>query len=205
MPVRVFVSLPAALFIALSAAAAVATPAPPTLDEAERKSLEAGEVLTKARVVQPHDATLARAMGLIDAAPAEVWRHIDECQHFKEFVPRVVESDVLAREGEHIRFRSKVDMPFPLADIESELKCRHRVYGGDIYERRWKGVSGPMKVNEGSWRIFPWPGGRTLVVYTARVAPEMKVPAKIRALAQKATLPKTVLALRERATSGKTP
>ena len=196
------------VIIAMVAPRALAgTPTPPRIADDERTQLEAGKVVTRARVVQPHDATLARAMAVIDATPEQVWQHIDACEHFKEFVPRVVVSEVLSREGEQIRFRSRVDMPFPLRDIESELLCRHRAYGGAVYERRWKGLTGPMKVNEGSWRIFPWTGGRTLVVYTARIAPEMKIPPKIRMMAQRITLPKTVTALRERVTqtSGREP
>lgn len=182
-----------------------ATPTPPRLSDDERSQLEAGEVLTRARVVQPHDATLARAMAVVDATPEQVWQHIDACEHFKEFVPRVVVSEVLSREGEEIRFRSKVDMPFPLPDIESELLCRHRAYEDAVYERRWKGTSGPLKVNEGSWRIFPWSKGHSLVVYTAHIAPKMKIPPKIRMMAQRITLPKTVKALRERVIQASAP
>jgi len=201
VPLRTVVLLGALVSVlGIGASFAQAQPKPPTLSEAQKQKLEAGEVLTRARLVQPHDATLARAMGVIEASPEDVWRHIDRCEHFKEFVPRVVESEVLSREGEILRFRSKVDMPFPLKDIESELKCRHRDYGGKVFERRWKGLTGPLHVNEGFWRIFPWPGKRTLVVYTARIAPRARIPAKLRVAAQRITLPKTVLALRKRAT-----
>lgn len=170
------------------------------LSKDDKARLDKGEVIVDAREVGEHEATLARAIGIVDAPPAQVWKHIDRCADYKEFLPRVVDSEELSRDGEKVKCRTVVDLPFPLGSLESRLNCRHRKLKGDRFERTWKFYEGAYYVNEGRWRLSPWGDGgkRTLVEYTIKVAPKMKLPSTLRREAQKMTLPKVIDAVRKR-------
>ena len=172
----------------------------PELTEDERTRLEAGEVLIRIVAIKDGEgAVAARAIGLIDEPPARVWPHIDQCARYKEFMPRVVESRELKREGSRVDCFVKLDMPFPLADLWSKTEGRHdEIEGG--YRRRWRFVEGPYKINQGSWTILPWTpaGDKSLGIYRIKVLTEMAVPPSFVRQGQRRSLPQLFEALRKR-------
>lgn len=188
--------------IGLTLVLATSVAAGPKLTDEQRTKLEAGEILTRVKDVEPHSATLAHAVGIVDAPPAAVWKHIDACGDYSKFLPRVAESEEMSRKGEDVVCRTVVSFPFPIGDVPSEMACRHRVLGEDRFQRQWKGIKGPYHVNEGSWNLFPWGEDkkRTLVVYSIKVAPEVQIPQALRRKVQEMTLPNVIEAVRKRVT-----
>lgn len=162
----------------------------------ERARLERGEVL-----VAVQDVTTARAAVVIAAPPAEVWTHIDRCADYDEFLPRVEQAEELARAGTEVTCKVVIGLPFPLPSLWSVTVARHRAEGGGRYRRTWRTVDGSYEVDEGSWTLSPYGGSgdRTLLEYAFRVVPKSSlVPASIRRLAQRQTLPQVLDAVRAR-------
>lgn len=162
----------------------------------ERARLERGEVL-----VAVQDVTTARAATVIAAPPAEVWRHIDRCAHYDEFLPRVTQAEELAREGDEVTCKVVIGLPFPLPSLWSVTVARHSAEDGGRYRRDWRTVDGSYEVDEGSWTLSPYGGSgdRTLLEYAFRVVPKTSlVPAAIRRAAQRQTLPQVMEAVRAR-------
>lgn len=192
-------SLSGLLLLALLVGSGTAGAAP-KFTEDERTRLEAGEVIITVRDLDGGDVTAARAVGVVDAAPAAVWKHIDDCGSYEEFMPKVKEAEELSRKGSDVTCKLVVGMPFPLSDLWSVTIAKHEAKKGDRYRRKWRATEGSYKLNEGSWVLSPWNGSheRTLLVYTIKVAPKASIPAGIRRAAQQQTLPDVIKAVRLR-------
>lgn len=178
------------VLIAYSAGAAA------DLSPDERARLERGEVLVDVR-----DVTTARAIAVIGAPPAQVWTHIDRCADYDEFLPRMTQAEELAREGNEVTCKVVISLPFPLPSLWSVTVARHTAEGSGRYRRDWRTVDGSYEVDEGSWTLSPYGGSgdRTLLEYAFRVVPRTSlVPASVRRVAQRQTLPQVMEAVRAR-------
>ncbi len=129
------------------------------------------------------------ARGVMDVPAKKVWQIVSDCAHYKEHMPRVAASELLKQEGNVYTCKVTVSMPFPLSDLTGVTRAVHEESAAGM-ARRWTLVSGDYKVNEGSWEVKPLDDGQSsLVVYTVHAEPNTAVPAAIRELAQKKTLP----------------
>src|SRR5690242_16091084 len=60
--------------------------------------------------------TKARAVGLLDATPDEVFRVATDYARYTEFAPRVVSADVVDRQGDQRAFvMMKTNLPWPVS------------------------------------------------------------------------------------------
>lgn len=167
--------------------------------EADRKRLEAGEVLIRRFDVAGSDLPRMRAVGLIGAKPEKVWPFIEKCADYKKYMPRVMESAELSRDGGVIRCRVKVDMPWPFGDLEAITRATHTIEPGKRYRRSWSLESGDYKRNDGVWTFTSYGegGAQTLGVYELHVEPNISLPAAIQRKASASTLPKLFETLRD--------
>lgn len=170
------------------------------LDEKTKFRLERGETVVETFDVPGSPVPRVVVRGIIEVAPAQVWKHIDQASSYTEFMPRTKEAVELSRDGDIIRSRVTIEMPFPLKNMTAITQARHTVEEGKRYERAWELVEGDYHTNQGSWVLVPYAGdaNRTLVTYQVHAHPKMRIPKKIQALAQERSMPRIIEALRQR-------
>lgn len=136
----------------------------------------------------------------LDVPPRKVWAIIGDCSKYKGRLPRVKAAKLLKHEGNKFTCEVTIEMPFPLSDLTAVTEAVHEE-SDKLMARRWKLVRGDYKTNEGSWVIKPADaeGKTSFVTYTVHAEPNTMVPAAIRELAQKKTLPDLMARVRREA------
>ena len=183
----------ALLFLAALVAPAIALEA----DEARR--LEAGELGVMRHEVPGRSVPRVEARALVQAPPEKVWPIIADVAHYKDWMPRVLESEVVSREGDEIVSRLVLDMPFPFGDLTSLTTVVHTVEPGRLYKRVWRLRGGDFLENAGSWTLEPHAEGRaTRITYEILSEPNVPLPSFILESAQRTSLPELFTRLRDR-------
>src|SRR5690606_17626449 len=111
-----------------------------------------------------------------------VWPVIVDCGAYKNFLPRLAESELLEQKGDTQRCRTLLDSPWPVKDLETYSKVKLTVEPGRRWVRSWTLEKGDFDRNDGAWTLTPFDekGTRTLVVYEAATQPHTSVPGFIR-------------------------
>jgi hypothetical protein len=190
----------ALVLITLWAMKALAQPVElPSLTDAEKKKLDAGEVVV--HELKPTDGrgVSGRAMGVIDAPTSEVWPIARDCEHFSKFLPETKTSKRTIVDGETICF-DELRLPFPLTNLWAETKTVAREEPTGHFHRDWSFVKGTYKRNRGAWTVVPWGEAKdkSLVIYFVDSDPSMLVPDFIIRGAQVGSLPKIFTGIRQR-------
>lgn len=180
--------------VLVAACALVVTPA--RADERAEK-LGKGEILVESFPFAGSDTQGILVTAVIDSPVAVVWGLVDRCGEYKQFMPRMADSEELSRDGNIVRCRTVVDSPWPVSDLSAITRAELVVTDGK-FVRQWKLESGDYKTITGSWTLTPFEGqaGRTLAVYSIHTEPKTGVPGFIRDFAQKSALPDVIKALR---------
>jgi uncharacterized protein YndB with AHSA1/START domain len=108
--------------------------------------------------------TFEAAIGFLDVeAPLErVWSVLTDVAKYKEYVPRVVESETkLVPGGARVKFEIESPGPNTLYTVQYALNPAAHVALG-------KQVSGDLKGSTWRWELFETAPGRTRVRYTSR-------------------------------------
>lgn len=98
---------------------------------------------------------------LVAASPAKTWNAVTDYEHYAAFMPNVARIRILKREGSDAVLAYELDIPGP--NFFYTLRHHHtpptRV---DIWPEDDKG-----DIRTGCWRweLFPYAGGRTILVY----------------------------------------
>lgn len=144
----------------------------------DQAQLDAGEILFRTTAVKGSELPRATVRAVIDAPMERIWAIIERCADYKRTMVRVIESEELERNGGNILCRVKVDMPWPVDDLQATTRAVHTVEPGKRYRRAWSLVEGDYKSNEGSWTLtaFGDKPGRTMVVYEVHAEPKIAVP-----------------------------
>lgn len=180
------------------------TPASPARGDAGRQDeirrLEAGEVLISTEDVPGRSLPRLKGTGLVKASPEKVWAIVADCANYKRTMPRTIESQELAREGDRVRCRLTFDMPFPLSDLWVETESVNTVVEPGLrYRRAWSLRDGDFRENTGSWTLEPNGGGKfTVVTYEALSEPNVPLPRFVVKMLQEITLPDMFAGLRQR-------
>lgn len=157
-----------------------------------------GEIILKTTEQEGSDIPLIEITAVIDTAPEKVWALIDKCADYKDVMPRMSESEELSRDGNKVRCRTKINAPWPVADLEAITLAVHTIEPGKSWVRSWTLESGTFDRNEGSWTLTPYGDGtKTLVVYKTATQPKSSVPGFIRKMAQKSALPDIIHNMRK--------
>jgi len=140
-----------------------------------------------------------QVLAVVEAEPGRLWRIIDQVGQYSRFMPSVKASEEVSREGDVVRARVTVDMPFPLKNLTSVTEGIHTVVEGESYVRQWTLVEGDYLENSGSWILVPFEGdpARTLVEYRLLAQPKIRIPQRLQGLAQKKAIPRLIKRLRE--------
>jgi len=168
------------------------------IDPATQARLARGEVIVTTEPVAGSGAPKIIVRAVIDAAPEQVWDLIDKSALYMRFMPRIKKSEELTRDGDDVRTRITVDMPFPLKNLTATTQARHTVEPGVRWVRAWQLESGDYRFNEGSWTLTPFDGeaGRTFALYQIRVLPKMPIPKRIQSAVQEKAMPGMIEAVR---------
>lgn len=162
------------------------------------KRLEKGEVIVTSKKVKGSSTPRIKAVGLIKAPPAKVWKIIDKCDDYERTMQRIKKADEISRKGNVVRCKITLKMPFPLKNVTALTEAVHTVEEGKKYRRAWKLIEGDFKRNKGSWTLTAHAGGKhTIAVYRLLVEPKVPVPAMIQQMAQRKTLPELYQHLRK--------
>lgn len=184
--------------LALATLVLVAAPAAaqsPQFSAEEKAKLDRGEILVKS-TTPTGDGIAGKAAAVVRAHPDKVWGVVNDCDHYKDFMPRTVASKSLEK-GAHCRV--EIEMPFPFSNLWSETKIRHVYLDGGGRRREWNLVRGTYEKVEGSWTVLPWGDRDTLLLYAIEADPDVPVPNAILQSAQASTLPDMFVAVRARA------
>src|SRR5512132_4382902 len=127
---------------------------------------------------------------VMDVTPKKVWQIVSDCAHYKEHLPDIASSEILAKSSSGDTCKVTYSMPFPFSNLTGVTESVNEVSERGMV-RRWKHVSGDYKLNTGSWEVKPVDaaGTSSLVTYTIHVDPNVAVPGFLRDSAQKKTLP----------------
>src|SRR5882724_11250233 len=165
--------------------AAIVSLAAESLTPEDTARLERGEVLITADAVPGRSVPHVRAIAVIKAPPERVWAILDDCAHYKDNLPRILESEEVLRDGTRVRCREKIGMPFPFSDLRMENDAVNTIEPGRRYVRAWHLREGDFRVNQGSWTLEARDGGKsTLATYETLSEPTTPLPSFIVKLAQ---------------------
>lgn len=164
---RVLLALAFTWALGAPSAGALPQEAAEGLSAPEIKALERGDV-----VVQLHDtreSTLkdVRCVGIVQATPDRIWSVLVDYAAYGKIFPRILRSEVRAKDGHTEDHYSLLDYPWPLADRWTLNRITHDEASRAI---DWKRVEGSVREVAGSWRLIP-DGHQTVVVYKVRLDP----------------------------------
>ena len=149
--------------------AAQPVPEVPTLSADQIDELNEGGILVD---VVNGEVPVGDAIGVIDASQDQVRAILFDLDRFADYMPDVVESETLGRDGEAYLFRAVIDTPWPMS--QREFTVRIWVSEGDEegdlqHVGTWDYVpdSGNLVDIEGFILLLPWgdDGARTLLRY----------------------------------------
>jgi hypothetical protein len=171
----------------------------PALTDAEKKKLTEGGVVLHEQKPTDNRGVAGEAFGVVDAAPAEVWPVVRDCEHFSQFLPSTKKSWRKGEGADAICF-DEIELPFPLTNLWAETKSVARFEPANHFQREWSFVKGTYRRNKGSWRVVPWgaEGTKSLVIYAVDSDPSMLVPDFILRSAQMGSIPKLFEGVRKR-------
>lgn len=106
----------------------------------------------------------ATAIVLVNAPPDRVYETLLDHAKFKEYVPKVLTSEVEKSNAKSFEVRFVIDVPGP--DTDYTIK-----YVRDDARRTLKGTwaKGDLKDSKWEWRVEPGPEGKTLLFHELKV------------------------------------
>lgn len=136
----------------------------------------------------------------IQAPVRDVWSVLTDYEHIKDFIPQVLESQLLKDKGAEklIQQTGKTGILFFKKTSTIVLKVK------EFYLDRilFKQDSGDFKVFEGEWQLTACPeGDGTMLAYRAKIKPDFFAPPALTRYVEERDLPKVLQAVRNQAES----
>jgi hypothetical protein len=151
------------------------------------------------------------AIAEVDARPEVVFNVVNDFDHYPEFMPYVIESRVLSRNGNsEVVAYNRIAPPF-VAERDYPLKfrmTRGNLANGGVFRSEWAAspeaepeVEGVVRIrlNDGSWVAEPISGGsRTRLTYTLLTNPGGMIPDFVANMSNTVAIPKLFKAVMKR-------
>jgi hypothetical protein len=151
------------------------------------------------------------AIAEVDARPEVVFNVVNDFDHYPEFMPYVIESRVLRRNGDsEVVAYNRIAPPF-VAERDYPLKfrmTRGSLANGGVFRSEWTAspeaepeVEGVVRIrlNDGSWVAEPISGGsRTRLIYTLLTNPGGMIPDFVANMSNTVAIPKLFKAVMKR-------
>ncbi|HEY9855666.1 MAG TPA: SRPBCC family protein [Stenomitos sp.] len=159
----------AALAWTLTATSAWALPseAEEGLSAHDIKAVEEGEVVVHLRDTRESTLKDVRCVGIVKALPARIWSVLVDYEAYGKIFPRILKSEVRAKDGDSEDHYTLLDYPWPLQDRWTVNRITH---DESRYAINWHRIEGSVKEVVGSWKLIP-DGDRTVVIYKVRLDP----------------------------------
>ena len=143
----------------------------------QESRVAAGEVIVTTKRVEGYSIPQVGVDCVIDVPPERVWALVDDCNGYRNTMPRVADSAELERTGTRSLCKWTVAMPFPFANVSTLVEARSVVSAGG-WKRDFKQLSGDFVRNEGYWHLTPFgsDGKRTRIDYRLHVVMSTLVP-----------------------------
>src|SRR6266542_2262516 len=146
-----------AVLIAVTVAGTAA--ARPTLDIARLDQLSQYEVLTFNDPFR-NGIDRGKAIGVIDATSEKVFRVATDYAHYRDFMPKVVESTVKQQSRDGAVVELTAELRWPAGESTVTARYTHERLPGEIYRVRFDMVEGSLKQYVGSLYIEPFAPGQ---------------------------------------------
>jgi ribosome-associated toxin RatA of RatAB toxin-antitoxin module len=184
-------SLAASAFVLLAALAI----APPAVAE-DGGDLESGRIDVSTVAVKGSDVPMVVVRAIVRSPPANVWKVVSDCAHYKDRLPHTAASKQLSKSGNKVTCEVTIAVPFPMSNLTAVTEAVHDE-SPERMTRTWKLVRGDYEFNDGSWEVRPHDGGKaSLVTYKVHAKPNAAVPGFLKNMAQKKALPELIERLR---------
>lgn len=189
--------------LCIVAAVVLATPAEPAWERVG----ETDGVQVWSREVPGGRVREVKAETSSTASPAQLLAVLQDVEHYREFMPHVVETRVLEKlDDGHYEYQ-RIDPPVAsMRDYTVKVSVKTGADG--TLERVWSEANdkGPppregavrLTVNRGSWKLQPKAGG-TLVTYHVYIDPGGSVPGWLANKANRKSVPELLTAVKKRA------
>jgi ribosome-associated toxin RatA of RatAB toxin-antitoxin module len=160
----------------------------------EERRLQRGEVIV--HVEQTGDRIKRTLVtGLIDAPPAAVYPIYTDFESYPELFKSARSSEILKRDGNVLTCKVVMDFPWPLG---SRWVSNYTYLDPANTSFTFKKFEGSVKIYEGALVIMPEGKARSRVIYTAKVDPDLPVPAWLVSRIQVHYFPMAILRVREK-------
>lgn len=158
-----------------------------------------GDIVVTVQEEEGFDIPPMYTRAIIDAAPDKVFALVDNCNAFKTYIPRVVQSNETQREGNHSTCKFLVDMPWPMDDLSSTVDATISVTS-DKWRREFVHKDGNFIRNDGVWTLTPYgeDGKRTRVEYKLHSAFKTMLPNAFVRSGQKGAMKDLIKSMRTR-------
>lgn len=116
-------------------------------------------------VEEKKDGTLARTTSavLVDATPAQVREVLEDFESYREWMPQLTKSDVVARKGTSTDVAFTLSFRFSVFSKSLDYTVRYKPKGDDRIE--WERVAGDFDENHGTWTLVPLERGKKTAVF----------------------------------------
>lgn len=160
----------------------------------EERRVQKGEVIVH---VEQTDEPIKRTLvvGLIGAPPEMVFPIYTDFASYTELFESTRTSEVLRHEGNLVFCKFIIDFPWPLG---SRWISNQTTMIPDSQAFTFKKHEGTVKVYEGALKVLPEPHNRSRVVYTAKIDPDLPLPAWLVNMVQAHYFPNVIHRVRER-------
>jgi len=164
----VLVALALAVFVQATPAAAV------EFTDRQLERLKAGKTVKKPlSTVGEGGVYGGSGFALVDAPPEVVWQAILDWESYHTVFPRTRETREVSQRGD--RSLVRVVMGYALVNIEFFVKIRTDKSKWQMDFELAENRPHDIEAARGYWRLFPQPGGQTLVAYVTAVKVPMGV------------------------------
>ena len=102
----------------------------------------------------------AQASGIMDATQQEIWDVLTDHNNASEFMPNIIKSKVLKRNGNKLWIELEVGFPFLKESYISEI-TEEKIH----YRLSWKQHEGPFIAFNGKYILHPSVNGKTEMIY----------------------------------------
>jgi ribosome-associated toxin RatA of RatAB toxin-antitoxin module len=197
---RLLLALVPAILLTI-APPAYALPEPPPAAIAQvstdqKAKLLSGEVIVAISSMQ-EGVTGVTGQIYIAAPPQKVWEAITDYDNHKNFVPNVLESGVLADNGnEKIMFEKGKSGVFL---FQKKVYTKMKVWGEQSKRLYFQQIEGDFQVYRGEWILDDHQGKGTFLTYRAEVKPDFFAPQFAVRNVQERDCPRMMMAMKKQA------
>lgn len=150
--------------------------APAVADDTE--ALLRGEDLFKLVEVSGSPASRGFVKGVVDAPLWRVFEVITDFDGQRGFMPRVRESRIVSRRAASLRYRTSLDLPWPVPDVSYMAEVSWSADRRFIRFVMVPGTGRGVRNFDGHWKLAPFRGSatRTIVQYDLHFEPTTDWP-----------------------------